>query len=71
MLFSLFYKTEMKALLVLRYFLENLQKGMYNSCKGGGMMEYAISGSSLFWLFVPMPLLILLSIITMFTERVK
>ncbi len=31
-------------------------------------MEHVISGWSLFWLFVPMPLLILLSIITLFTE---
>jgi len=34
-------------------------------------MEHAISGWSLFWLFVPMPLLVILSIITMFTERSK
>lgn len=34
-------------------------------------MEHAISGASLFWLFVPMPLLILLSIITLFMERGK
>lgn len=31
-------------------------------------MEHVISGSTLFWLFVPMPLLILFSIITLFTE---
>ncbi len=45
----------------------------YNSkkltIKGGMSVEHAISGWSLFWLFVPMPLLILLSIITMVTER--
>jgi len=34
-------------------------------------MEHAISGTSLFWLFGPMTLLIVLSIITMFTERSK
>lgn len=34
-------------------------------------MEYAISGTSLFWMFVPMPLLIVLSIISLFTERSK
>lgn len=31
-------------------------------------MEHVISGWSLFWLLVPMPLLIILSIITLFTE---
>ncbi|MBP1948214.1 hypothetical protein J2Z82_001145 [Virgibacillus litoralis] len=34
-------------------------------------MEYAISGASWLWLFIPMPILILLSIITMFTEGRK
>lgn len=33
------------------------------------MQEFAISGATWFWLFVPMPLLIILSIITLFTER--
>ncbi len=31
-------------------------------------MEYAISGATIFWLFVPMPLLIVFSIVTLFTE---
>ncbi len=31
--------------------------------------EYAIAGITWFWIFVPMPLLILLSIVTLFTER--
>jgi len=31
-------------------------------------MEHVIPSSTLFWLFVPMPLLIILSIITLFTE---
>jgi len=34
-------------------------------------MEHAITGASFFWLFVPMPILILLSFITLFTERRK
>lgn len=33
------------------------------------MGEFALSGATWFWLFVPMPLLIILSIITLFTER--
>ncbi|MBP2258485.1 hypothetical protein J2Z81_002468 [Virgibacillus campisalis] len=32
-------------------------------------MEYAISGGTILWLFVPMPILIILSIITLFTEK--
>ncbi len=31
-------------------------------------MDYAISGATWMWLFIPMPVLILLSIITMITE---
>lgn len=31
--------------------------------------EYAIAGATWFWLFVPMPILIILSAITLFTER--
>lgn len=43
---------------------------MYNNYKMGVYkMEHAISGATWFWLFVPMPLLILLSIITMFTGK--
>ncbi|MFQ3544244.1 hypothetical protein Q7A53_09155 [Halobacillus rhizosphaerae] len=30
---------------------------------------YSIKGVTWFWLFVPMPLLLILSIITLFTER--
>lgn len=37
--------------------------------EGGKIMEHAISVSSLFWLFGPMSLLIILSFITMITER--
>lgn len=33
------------------------------------MEEYALSGLTWFWLFVPMPILIILTIITLFTER--
>lgn len=33
------------------------------------MEEFTINGATWFWLFVPMPLLIILSIITLFTER--
>lgn len=32
-------------------------------------MDATIHGLTWFWLFVPMPVLILLSIITLFTER--
>lgn len=32
-------------------------------------MEYALSGATWFWLFVPMPILIILATITLFTER--
>ncbi|MGP4076037.1 hypothetical protein [Halobacillus sp. K22] len=31
--------------------------------------SYSISGATWFWLFVPMPILIILSIISLFTER--
>ncbi|CDO04262.1 hypothetical protein BN988_02815 [Oceanobacillus picturae] len=34
-------------------------------------MEYAITGATWFWLFVPMPVVLLASVITMFTERGK
>lgn len=33
------------------------------------MEDFALTGSTWFWLFVPMPILIILSIITLFTER--
>ncbi len=33
------------------------------------MEEFALTGATWFWLFVPMPILILLSVITLFTER--
>ncbi len=33
------------------------------------MEEFALSGATWFWLFVPMPILVILSIITLFTER--
>ncbi|SDI41662.1 hypothetical protein SAMN05216352_107186 [Alteribacillus bidgolensis] len=32
-------------------------------------MEHALTGATWFWLLVPMPLLIILSIITYFTEK--
>lgn len=32
-------------------------------------MEYAIPFATLFWLFVPMPLVILLSIVTLFNKK--
>ncbi len=31
-------------------------------------MEYAISGATWMWMFIPMPVVVLLSIITLFTE---
>ncbi|WP_275897935.1 hypothetical protein [Halobacillus ihumii] len=31
--------------------------------------QYSIAGPTWFWLFVPMPILIILSIITLFTKR--
>ncbi|MFG6150013.1 hypothetical protein [Halobacillus sp. B23F22_1] len=31
--------------------------------------QYSLSGASWFWLFVPMPILIILSLITLFTGR--
>ncbi|KGX88705.1 hypothetical protein N783_07430 [Pontibacillus marinus BH030004 = DSM 16465] len=31
--------------------------------------EFALSGATWFWLFVPMPILIILSTITLFTGR--
>ncbi|EQB36976.1 hypothetical protein M948_11145 [Virgibacillus sp. CM-4] len=34
-------------------------------------MDYAIQGATWFWLFVPMPIVLLLSLITLFTERRK
>ncbi|SDM67151.1 hypothetical protein SAMN05216244_3130 [Sediminibacillus halophilus] len=33
------------------------------------MEDFALTGATWFWLFVPMPILIILSIITLFTER--
>ncbi len=33
------------------------------------MEDFALSGATWFWLFVPMPLLIILSTISLFTER--
>jgi hypothetical protein len=36
---------------------------------GEASMEHALTGATIFWLFVPMPLLILLSLVTYFTER--
>lgn len=32
-------------------------------------MEYAISGWTLFWFVVPMPLLVVWAVITFFTEK--
>lgn len=37
----------------------------------GDLMDYALTAATWFWLFVPMPLLIVLSIITLFAERGK
>ncbi|CDQ38950.1 hypothetical protein M948_03015 [Virgibacillus sp. CM-4] len=34
-------------------------------------MEYAISGWTLFWFAIPMPLLVVWAIITFFSERGK
>jgi hypothetical protein len=34
-------------------------------------MEHALTGASLFWLFVPMPLLIVFSIISVFKEKAR
>ncbi|SIS99035.1 hypothetical protein SAMN05421787_10935 [Virgibacillus pantothenticus] len=34
-------------------------------------MEYTIQGATWFWLFVPMPIVLILSCITLFTERRK
>lgn len=31
-------------------------------------MDFGLTGATIFWLFVPMPLLIVLSIITYYTE---
>lgn len=33
------------------------------------MEEFAVSGATWFWLMVPMPILIILSVVTYFTER--
>jgi hypothetical protein len=35
---------------------------------GGENMEHALTAATWFWLFIPMPLLIVLSIVTYFTE---
>lgn len=32
-------------------------------------MDYALTGATWFWLLIPMPLLVVLSIITYYTER--
>ena len=37
--------------------------------KGGDMMEIGLTAATWAWLLIPMPMLILLSIITYFTEK--
>jgi len=34
-----------------------------------GFMEVSLTGATWFWLLVPMPLVVVLSVITFFTER--
>jgi hypothetical protein len=36
---------------------------------GGESVEYTLTTATWFWLLIPMPLLVVLSIITFFTER--
>lgn len=43
----------------------------YNTVEKGGylMEDFALTGATWFWLFVPMPILLILSTITLFTDR--
>jgi hypothetical protein len=51
------------------YFSELKGKCMLVHNKGGGIMDHAITGATWLLFLVPMPLLIVLSLITFFTER--
>ncbi|MFD2045210.1 hypothetical protein ACFSTA_16115 [Ornithinibacillus salinisoli] len=40
-----------------------------NKERGSVMEEFALTGATWFWLLVPMPILILLSAVSLFTKR--